>query len=343
MMPMQRTILLLAIAWCISAFAGSSSAQPMPEPEISEFWFAKDRTKAGVAASIVGFGSQPWMAAAHREMGKAYIIWDELTAPGDKAPSLNEEWLGLIKDNNAMPRIAGPRLPFEIPKDDWATYNLYGQALVYASQTPPEAFVKSAEENKDIFFSHLWNAPQKHRGKVVTVRGRLVKLEKLDATLNARKEGVQHFYEGWVFGRNKGATPYCIQFVTLPPNLQPDEQMREEVVFHGYFIKKVKYRGGDGKDHVSPLLIGPTVRLLSAKELKAEEDADTTPFPITTLIMGTCLVGAVTVILLAMNRWFRRGDDRTRSQLVNIQAQSTIEAMEEAERAMRPPSPPGNV
>ncbi|MFO0866402.1 MAG: hypothetical protein U0744_17450 [Gemmataceae bacterium] len=336
---MQRLFPRLAMACCLCVFVASASAQPMAEPEVSEFWFARDRMKAGVAASIVSMGTQPWMAAAHREMGRAYLIWDELTTATDRAPQLNEEWLSLIKDGTAMPRIAG-RLPGEIPREEMAAYNLYGQALVYASQTPAEAFVKSAEDNSDIFFSHLWNAPQKHRGKVVTVRGRLVKLEKLDATLNARKEGVHHLYEGWVFGQTKGATPYCIQFVTLPKNLKPAEQMREEIVFHGYFIKKVKYRGGDGKDHVSPMLIGATARLLNDAELKKEEEASTTPFPITTLIIGSCLVGVVTVLLLAMNRWFRRGDDRTRSELVNIQAQSTIEAMEEAERAMRPPAPP---
>lgn len=340
---MLRNTLLLAMACWLTALVVPASAQPMPEPDFSEFWFAKDRTKAGVAASIVGMGTQPWMAGAHREVGKAYLIWDELTTNTDVAPSLNEEWLSLIKDNTAMPRMVGPRLPHEIPKDDWATYNLYGQALVYASQTPQEAFVKSAEENKYIFFSHLWNAPQKHRGKVVTVRGRLVKLEKLDATLNARKEGVQHLYEGWVFGQTKGATPYCIQFITLPKNLEPAEQMREEVVFHGYFIKKVKFRGGDGKDHVSPLLIGATVRKMDVKELADEEAAATTPFSITTLLIAACLVGAVTVVMLAMNRFFRRSDDQTRAKLVNIQAQSTMEAMEEAERAVRPPTPPGNV
>lgn len=339
---MLRNTLRLAMACWLTALVAPASAQPTPEPEISEFWFAKDRTKAGVAASIIGMGNQPWMAAAHREVGKAYLIWDELTTISDVAPSLNEEWLGLIKDNTAMPRLVG-ELPNEIPKDDRATYNLYGQALVYASQTPAEAFVKSAEENKYIFFSHLWNAPQKHRGKVVTVRGQLVKLEKLDATLNAKKEGVLHLYEGWVFGQTKGATPYCIQFVTLPKNLKPAEQMREEVVFHGYFIKKVKYRGGDGKDHVSPLLIGATVRTMEAKELADEEAAATTPFSITSLLIAACLVGAVTVVMLAINRWFRRTDDRTRAKLVDIQAQSTIEAMEAAERAVRSPTPPGNV
>jgi len=330
MMPMARTCLHLAFAVVFAALSGSAWAQgPEPTPEISEFWIARERSRPGSAAALVGLGSQPWQVAAHRLVGKAYQVWaDEFDVFIDRAPALNEKWLSEIKDNNAMPRLPGNLLPNEIPEEVKATYNLFGQAVVLAFQTPPEAFAKSAEENRDIFFSHLWNTPQLNRGKVVTVKGKMLKLTKVDAPLNAQKDGVRHVYEGWVFGPTRGATPYCIVFPTLPKGLQPAEKMREDVVFHGYFIKKMKYRDSEGKDRVSPLLIGPTVTLAAPAAVVEE----TTPFAVIALIAGAILIGVITLALVLMHRWFHRGDDRVRSQVVNIQAQHTMEAMEEAER-----------
>jgi len=322
----------LAFAVVVAAMAGSAWAQaPDPIPDIPEFWLARDRSQSGAAAAVVGLGSQPWQVVAHRIVGKAYLVWDEFDVATDRAPALNAKWLSEIKDNNAMPRLPGNLLPNEIPEEVKATYNLFGQAVVLSFQTPPEAFAKSAEENRDIFFSHLWNAPQLQRGKVVTVKGKMLKLTKVDAPLNARKEGVRHVYEGWVFGPTRGAAPYCVVFPTLPKGLQPAEKMKEDVVFHGYFIKKMKYRDSEGKDRVSPLLIGPTAILPPAT---VTEEA--TPFPIIAMLSGAVLVGVITVVLVVMNRRFRRGDDQVRAKVVDIQAQATLDAMEEAERGPPP-------
>jgi len=345
MMPMARTYLHLMLAAAMAGDSGSAWAQPAPEPnqEISEFWLARDRSQSGAAAVLVGLGTQPWQVVAHRLVAKAYLIWDETDVATDRAPLLNSKWLADIKDNNAMPRIPGNLLPEELPVEVKATYNLFAQAVVASFQTPPEAFAKSAEENKDVFFSHLWNTPQMYRGKVVTVKGTMLKLTKVDAPLNARKEAVRHVYEGWVFGPTRGATPYCVVFPTLPPGLEPAEKMRQDVVFHGYFIKKMKYRDSEGKDRVSPLLIGPTVIL---PKTAAVEEA--TPYAVITLVGGAVLIGVITVALVLMNRRFRRGDDLVRAKVVDIQAQHTIEALEEAERGLRAgapiarPAPPEN-
>ncbi len=61
-------------------------------------------------------------------------------------------------------------------------------------------------------FAHLWNTPERYRGKVIPIQGRLARLRKNDATLAAQKQGVRYVYEGWIFGPTEHSRPFWVVY-----------------------------------------------------------------------------------------------------------------------------------
>jgi hypothetical protein len=308
----------------IAAMPASVQELEPPLPKEEEFWFSTPRLRAATAAQLVGT-QHPLTIAVMRSKTLTELVWGEMELIGDFAPKLSDDHLDLIRDHRPMPDVRG--IPDEeVPRADRAMLSAYNEALVNAFRYPLEAFQNSAKDNEHLKFAHLYNQPDLHRGKVVTVKGRLARVRKYDAPTAAQEAGVKYLYEGWLFGETKGSHPFAIVFAVLPEGLPVAEKMDRGVTFYGYFLTRYKYRAQKG-DVETPLLIGPTV-VLSAQAARSGDDI--TPFPVFALIgVGVVLTGIVTGMFI-ISWWFRRGDSKIQSQLADLHHRRVRDMMDES-------------
>jgi hypothetical protein len=314
--------------WVCAAFAalalGPASRAQEAEEDPLAFWDSKDRSRPAAAAQVAGLGQQPFMALALRTGGQRFVVWDEVGFVETFAPELNPKLLEGVQDRRWLPNIAArPRV--DVPAEDLAHYRAYSEALVRSFDTPLDAFQKSAEENKHVTFAHLMSTPNKYRGKVIPIKGKLVRLRREDPTLLAQQNGgLKDVYVGWVFGPTAGSNPFCVQFPMLPEGLEPNENLRQDVTFFGYFISTFKYEGGKGRDDrptvlVTPLLVGRTL-VLAKKDPEAVEAA--MPLPIIVLGSALSFVMFLSVVFFVMYFWMQRSDQRVLSKLDAIKVKN---------------------
>lgn len=325
----------LMVPWWTNAQEPAGKQEPVPAPnKDDEFWFTRAKRKPAAAAQLV-LARHPVTVAAMRLKSLEEMVWEGLEFASEFAPPLNPEYLDEIADNRPLPNLRG-KADDELPKSARPTYNAYNQALIQSFQYPAEAFKKSAKENAFIKFPHLWNEPAIHRGKVIPIEGRLVRIRKFESLWPAKRAGITHHYEGWVFGDTKRGHPYCVVFPILPEGFEVTESTNRPVTFNGYFLGRFTFRVPD-KDIDIPLLIGPTI--YGVKE--AGPVLDATPFSLVVLIGITALLFGLVAVICGISWWFRKGDQAIQAKLTARQEQQTLEMMENVE-APNPdrPTPP---
>jgi len=343
--------LLAAVLACLWASWWTNAQEPAGKqgdpPALDkdeEFWFTRVKRRPAAAAQLV-LARNPLTVAALRLKSLEEMVWEGLEFTDEFAPALNPDWLEDMVDNRPLPDIRG-KSPEELPKSALPTYHAFSQALTYAFQYPPEAFKKSARENADITFSHLWIEPRVNRGKVVPVKGRLVRIRKREAPWPAKLQGVHHYYEAWLFGETKHSFPYCLWFTTLPDGLEVAEEMRKQASFEGYYMGRFTFRVGpaaEQKDIDVPTFVGPTLRVSPTPA----RPIDDTPFSLVVLIGIVAMLVGLVAAVCGMSWWFRKGDRAIQAQLTARQEQQALEMMENAEAGSfapeanvdRPPPP----
>jgi hypothetical protein len=321
---------------CLAAPRWTVAQQPPDKQDVpgeltpeEKFWFSTPRRRVATAAEMV-LVRDPFLAMAIRIRAKEHVVWG-LELDGDVFQSLNADWLEDITDGRPLPDFRG-KAPDRIAKSDLAMYQAYCQALILANQQPVELFRKAAKDDEAIKFSHLWNDPANHRGRVITIKGRMARLRKHDpAPRMAQQEGVKHVYESWIFGDTKNAYPFACVFPVLPDGLEPSESMDRRVTFYGYFLGQIKVRVGtahDPRDEKRLLLIGPTVLVERAGGLG---EGGQTPFSFVVLVGVAGLVFGLTVIVFSLNWWFRKGDQAIQRQLAERKQQQVLDALAQGE------------
>ena len=300
-------VLLLTIS-----AAAQGQAKGVPDEAVDPFWESVERSRPAAAAQLV-LSRNPITALVMRSRGLDLFVWGELGFVGDVAPKLDRDWLNDVVDNRPIPQIAGRD---KIPRESMAFANLFSQALANGFNTPLDAFKKSGEENHYVTFGHMYASPDRYRGEVVKVTGTMLMLRRYDEVpTDAQRAGVGRIYQGWIFGATTNANPFMVYFPLLPEGLKEAEKMREPVTFYGYFIAKVKYGSGEG-DRITPMLIGPTVILNRPKGPDAPNVAPAFALVVLWIVVGT--VGFMVVMTLIVNLWLRRGDERIRTQMLEI-------------------------
>lgn len=292
-----------------------SAAQEQPDPSESEkrFWENRRLQKAAAACEI---------ALMPTPLGKFTIVglaphlhvFSEVDFVPAAAPDLNRDWFPWIRDDTPQPDIT-QYAPDKIPKDKLAYVLAHNQALLYSSVVPVEKFKERAEENDYVTVAHLWNEAKRYRGKIIPIKGRLMRLRKWETGEDLKKQGIPYTYEGWIMGPTKGFNPFWVVFVHLPQGLEPSEEMDREVEFYGYFLKRIKYPAGD-KERTTAILIGPT--LIVKGTPKAVDVVSPLSFPLTVLMFvvgGLIFMG---VLIFGFSWWFRRTDLRNRVQIERI-------------------------
>ncbi len=277
-----------------------------------------DATRAAAAAAAVVAIDNPLGATALVLRGQDTSIWVGISArpqaqaaAPEKAPVIDRDLLTGIVD----------RAPMQNREENRFEAFAYSYLLIQSHKTSLQAFARSAR--KDLTFAHLWEEPEKYRGQVVHIEGRLRRLRRFDAPRQAADEGVPIIYEGWIFGDVYNSNPYCVIVAEVPSSIPVSEKIDDRrVAFDGYFFKRFRYQAGDGWRE-APLLIGRSMILRSAPAAAAEES----PWSVSNLLGPAILASLVATVLLVvgLNLWFRHGDRRFRSQLRKTHGASFVE------------------
>lgn len=202
------------------------------------------------------------------------------------------------------------RAPVRNADENVYEYRAYNSMLLRARRTEQADFARAAR--RDLTYAHLFEQPADYRGQVVHLAGRLKRLRKLDAPLQAASEGVKTLYEGWIFDDLYAANPFCVIFVDLPAGLKPAEQLEQRVTFDGWFFKRYRYRDAVNQLRDCPLFIGRTV-VLDTTSLSAPESVWSFSSAFLPAFLG--LIAATGILGFLLAWWYRSGDQAVRQRL----------------------------
>lgn len=281
-----------------------------------------------------GGGSLPTALAVLRA-GEEAFCWTLVDT--SQARPFPTAWLDWVRDEK-------PILANTLEAD------AYAQTVAMAHWTDSKAFEQAARH--DLSYLQLFRQPEKYRGQIVRINGRMKRVRKdeiadpraepgrtVDAAMDkARQAGVRYLYEGWLFNDDFGPNPVCCVFSELPEGLPVAERMEVSVGFAGYFFKRYRYKAGDtpgaNQFRDAPLLVGKVVQV-SAKAAAEEDEAWGKPL----LPLFLSLLGGSVAFVVFLTLWFRRDDSRVRRRLATV-APATFESPPEAEpRPLASPEP----
>ncbi len=291
----------------LSAVYAGASLDPPVWSLRGAFSTKAGRINAGAASLfLTGFGppaTAPLTELAMLQAGAQRDCWELINT--DTVRPIPKYFLtpGFIRDRDGI--YTG------VPE-----YEAYWQFLVQAHYTSAKAFAKAAR--RDVTYVHLFNEPERYRGEVVHVSGRLIRLLDFAPPDEARAAGVSHLYEGWIMTDAFGENPVCIAFTDLPPGLTVDNRRKynDPVSFDGYFYKRYRYKAGDSKKanefRDAPLLIGhsPAGRFQTNA---ANEPSQSWEHDLIWVFLE--VVGGAVLGLIALTLWFRHHDRRVRHRI----------------------------
>ncbi len=107
---------------------------------------------------------------------------------------------------------------------------------------------------KDLYFTQLAEAPEKHRGKLIGMKVSLRRSLAHDEVKNSA--GAKQVYEAWGVTNESRTGLYCLVFYDKPPELPISPSIHEEAQFVGYFLKLFAYEDALGKSRWAPILVG---------------------------------------------------------------------------------------
>ncbi len=112
----------------------------------------------------------------------------------------------------------------------------------------------ASQSRRDVRFSQLLENPGRYRGLPIHVDGtarRILHQEVPGSKLFPKG----HYYEAYVTTTDSQRFPYTLVFEDLPEGMPIGDELKEHVVFDGYFLKLMAYLAGD-TSRFAPLLIG---------------------------------------------------------------------------------------
>ena len=112
----------------------------------------------------------------------------------------------------------------------------------------------------NVAYTRLFEQPEKYRGRLVRLRLHVKRILDWDAHENSA--GVKHVYEAWG-GTEQSNALYLTVFSELPAGMKVGEELHEEGLFVGYFLKDMGYQAFN-KNRSVPLLVGRMHRVAGA-------------------------------------------------------------------------------
>ncbi len=326
--PWVLVVLAMAVA---GSLTGSSSGQGDKKKDDAEqypFW----KTDAGVGVGADAAMLQAWYAAGFAKNGigilgtRVLLGQHELLVDTDwrfdleAVPPLDLRALKLIEDHRPFPNVFRKELGVEVKGPDLGWYVAFNEAIRSTAQTHEDNFKHSAKKLENVRYPRLKAMPDKYRGKIITVMGKLAVLHEEEAPRFAG--GLKHIYTGWIDGPTKGAPRFVVALTELPEGIEkPSEKLNVEVTFHGYFLSLVRFpvdkkAGRTQKDPEYPYLVGKVVSVQQHKKEVAAQDTPSLSYYYMVTFLGGFL--AIALLVVVLNIWLRRGDRLTQAQLAEV-------------------------
>jgi hypothetical protein len=130
---------------------------------------------------------------------------------------------------------------------DMAAYNVL---LQRARETRTADLAR--QSRRDIYFTDLWERPEKYRGVPVHLLGTARRIMSYESKHSAKGR----LYEAWVSTHESQGYPYVCVFEDLPERMPVGPDVSERVVFNGYFLKQMFYLAGKDVQRAAPVVIG---------------------------------------------------------------------------------------
>lgn len=127
----------------------------------------------------------------------------------------------------------------------------YAKLLQMARDTPAD--VLAQEARRDIFFTHLWERPEKYRGVPIHLTGVAKKI--LTYEVAPTMSPAERLYDVWFYSDENRAFPYVLVIQDPPVGLTIGHELNLRITVDGYFFKLMKYRAEDTY-RAAPLLVG---------------------------------------------------------------------------------------
>jgi len=108
--------------------------------------------------------------------------------------------------------------------------------------------------NKNVLFVQLFETPAEHRGELVGLKLHVKRVLQHEPSPDT-PDGAT-VYEAWGATDDSRTFPYALVFPEKPSQLPLGDDIDEEALFAGYFLKVMKYTDKLGKSRGAPLLIG---------------------------------------------------------------------------------------
>lgn len=220
---------------------------------------------------------------------------------------------------------------FDGMQEHESEYLAYSYFFLRARQLPNE--VLREKSARDLTFTHLYGSDrQAYRGRLVHLEGRLTILRKYTATQHLMLQGIDHYYEGWLWLPTP-ARFACVLFSELPEGLSPGEKINRKAEFDGYFFKKYLYESkfdnkGQRRVNYAPLLIGRSITILPPEQSGS--------FFGQFLGLMATFVALIIVTAVGLSVLFRRGDKRVRAKLASARPANPFDDSGELPTAPRP-------
>lgn len=132
--------------------------------------------------------------------------------------------------------------------------------LRLARDNPPDAVRRNARQ--DLTLALLLDDPDRYRGEIVLLRGRLRRLIQYPAPENG--EGIPVLYEGWLYTADGAQFPYTLIFASPPADIPTGSAIHVSVEVVGYFLGWWRFTTGEGKPSSAPYIMVSSIRRLDA-------------------------------------------------------------------------------
>ena len=176
----------------------------------------------------------------------------------------------------------------------------------------------------------LMDEPEFYRGRLVTIRGDLHRLQEIKA--NKNDHGIETMYSAWISTRDRPKDPIHIFTTLMPAEIPRGRELGNPlpVTVVGYFFKKEGYFTDPTKaagTHVAPLVLAKTLQLKTAGRTVVDDDSGVLTYLIS--------FAAVLFVVVFLWTWSNRRSDaafkRGALKQVTTAPDDAIEALNDIE------------
>ena len=314
--------------------------QPPDKVQVIPFWESDVGLDVAASMQCIAARPVPGIGVPWSVFGARFLLSHESMPLDswhfrfDTALPISQRFLDVIQDGRKFPDMRARELK-ELEPPDRGLYLAYLQALSRSHDATIDMFEKSADGSKNVVYTHLASAAKDHRGKVITIKGKISHIREWPAPPSLLDEGIEKIYTTYIVGPTKGAPPFAVVFTELPKKAEVSERLNLDVTFHGYFLAHIRFpadKERGSKDIVSPWLIGKTLTVDPPQKAIAAKDEET---PYSYIIIVSTLGGIVVigVLVVLLNIWFGRGDKRVQSRLAEVRDRQNPFNLEPADEA----------